>query len=66
VVPGTASWGIEGPVWPRLFGGCHVGRDTAGAIVDAGFTVTELERLTWPEGARGPEASVIVGCAVAA
>jgi ubiquinone/menaquinone biosynthesis C-methylase UbiE len=53
-------------VWPRLFGGCHVGRDTAGAIADAGFTVTELERLTWPEGARGPEASVIIGCAVAA
>ena len=52
--------------WPRLCGGCHVGRDTAGAMADAGFTVTELERLTWPEGARGPEASVIIGCAVAA
>jgi ubiquinone/menaquinone biosynthesis C-methylase UbiE len=53
-------------VWPRLFGGCHCGRDTAGAIADAGFTMTELVRLTFPEGARGPEAAVIIGCAVAA
>jgi ubiquinone/menaquinone biosynthesis C-methylase UbiE len=53
-------------VWPRLFGGCHCGRDTAGAIADAGFTMTELERLTFPDGARGPEASVIIGRAVPA
>jgi hypothetical protein len=52
-------------VWPRLFGGCHVGRDTAGAITEAGFTVTELERFTWPEGARGPQTPAIIGCAVA-
>ena len=56
---------LDATVWPRLFGGCHCGRDTAGAIADAGFTMTELERLTFPEGARGPEASVIVGSAVA-
>ena len=31
-----------------------------------GSPSTELERLTFPEGARGPEASVIIGCAVAA
>ena len=56
---------LDATVWPRLFGGCHCGRDTAGAIADAGFTTTELERLTFPEGARGPEASVIIGSAVA-
>ena len=45
---------LDATVWPRLFGGCHVGRDTAGAIEPAGFTVTELERFSFPEGARGP------------
>ena len=66
--PGTArrlQRVLDATVWPRLFGGCHVGRDTAGAIADAGFTVTELERFTWPEGARGPSSAAIVGCAVA-
>jgi ubiquinone/menaquinone biosynthesis C-methylase UbiE len=57
---------LDATVWPRLFGGCHCGRDTAGAIADAGFTMTELERLTFPEGSRGPEAAVIIGRAVAA
>ncbi len=56
---------LDATVWPRLFGGCHVGRDTAGAIADAGFTVTELERFTWPEGARGPQTPAIIGRAVA-
>jgi ubiquinone/menaquinone biosynthesis C-methylase UbiE len=57
---------LDATVWPRLFGGCHCGRDTAGAVADAGFTMTELERLTFPEGSRGPEAAVIIGRAVAA
>jgi ubiquinone/menaquinone biosynthesis C-methylase UbiE len=52
---------LDATVWPRLFGGCHVARDTAGAITDAGFTVTELERFAWPEGARGPQAPAIIG-----
>jgi len=56
---------LDATVWPRLFGGCHVGRDTAGAIAGAGFTVTELDRFTWPEGARGPQTAAIIGCAVA-
>ena len=56
---------LDATVWPRLIGGCHVGRDTAGAIADAGFTITELERFTWPEGARGPQAPAIIGRAVA-
>jgi len=57
---------LDATVWPRLFGGCHVARDTAGAIEQAGFTLTELERLTFPDGARGPEAAVIIGRAVRA
>ena len=41
---------LDATVWPRLFGGCHLARDTAAAIEEAGFTVTELERLSFPEG----------------
>lgn len=55
---------LDATVWPRLFGGCHCGRDTAGAIEQAGFELTELERLRFPEGSRGPDASVILGRAV--
>lgn len=57
---------LDATIWPRLFGGCHCGRDTAGAIERAGFELTEIERLSFPEGARGLEASVILGRAVPA
>lgn len=55
---------LDATVWPRLFGGCHTGRDTAGAIEAAGFTVVELERFRFPEGSRGPAADAILGRAV--
>ena len=32
-------------VWKRISGGCHMDRDTGGAIVDAGFHVEELDRV---------------------
>jgi ubiquinone/menaquinone biosynthesis C-methylase UbiE len=57
---------LDATVWPLMFGGCHVSRDTAAAIEEAGFTVTELERFSIPEGARGPSAAAIIGCAVLA
>lgn len=37
-----------GPVWPRLFAGCHPDRDTVAAMRDAGLVVTDLERFTLP------------------
>ena len=39
-------------------------RDTAAAIEEAGFTITELERFSFPEGARGPSSAAILGRAV--
>jgi ubiquinone/menaquinone biosynthesis C-methylase UbiE len=57
---------LDATVWPRLFGGCHTGRDTARAIEEAGFTLTEIERFSFPEGARGPESAAIRGRAVPA
>jgi SAM-dependent methyltransferase len=32
-------------LWPKLAGGCHPARDTGAAIVAAGFTVEECERI---------------------
>ncbi len=55
---------LDATVWPRLFGGCHVARDTVGAIEAAGFTVTELERFTFPENAHGPASAAVLGRAV--
>jgi SAM-dependent methyltransferase len=37
---------LSGPIWPRLFHGCHPDRDTVAAIRDAGFLVTDLDRFS--------------------
>ena len=60
----TVQRALDATVWPRLFGGCHVSRDTAAAIERAGFEITEIERFTFPEGSRGPESAAIMGRAV--
>jgi len=41
--------GLDATVWPFFGGGCHTGRDTAAAIIAAGFTVERLERFRFPE-----------------
>ncbi|MFI2435237.1 class I SAM-dependent methyltransferase [Streptomyces sp. NPDC018693] len=43
---------LDRTVWPRLFGGCHVGRDPVAAIRDAGFELGPYRRLTVPD--KGP------------
>jgi ubiquinone/menaquinone biosynthesis C-methylase UbiE len=55
---------LDATVWPRLCGGCHLGRDTEGAIERAGLEVVEIDRFGFPEGARGPSSSMILGRAV--
>jgi ubiquinone/menaquinone biosynthesis C-methylase UbiE len=32
------------PLWTRVAGGCHLNRDTAGVLAEAGFDVAPLER----------------------
>lgn len=41
---------LDATVWPRFFGGCHTGRDTAAAIAEAGFTLGEVTRFDFPPG----------------
>ncbi|MGN9779745.1 class I SAM-dependent methyltransferase [Micromonospora sp. H33] len=40
---------VDATVWPLVCGGCHTGRDTVAEIRDAGFTITELDRFSFPE-----------------
>ena len=40
---------LDATVWPHLFGGCHLGRDTAAAIEQAGFSIRRLDRFLFPE-----------------
>jgi ubiquinone/menaquinone biosynthesis C-methylase UbiE len=51
---------LDATVWPHLFGGCHLGRDTAAAIERAGFTIRRLDRFLFP-GARTPVSFHITG-----
>jgi len=55
---------LDATVWPRLFGGCHLSRDTAAAIERAGFTITTLEQFLFP-AARTPVSFHIAGHAAA-
>jgi hypothetical protein len=41
-MPGRLQRLADATVWPRLFGNCHMHRDTEGAIIDAGFDLGEV------------------------
>jgi hypothetical protein len=59
-----AQRALEVTVWPHLFGGCHLSRDTAAAIERAGFMITTLEEFLFP-AARTPVSFHIAGHATA-
>lgn len=40
---------VDATVWPLLAGGCHTATDPAGAITAAGFEITTVRRLRFPE-----------------
>jgi ubiquinone/menaquinone biosynthesis C-methylase UbiE len=44
---------MDATVWPAMAGGCHIGRDTAGEIERAGFTIDRLDPFLLPQ-ARTP------------
>ncbi len=41
--------GLDATVWPRLCGGCHTTTDPVAAITKAGFTITALRALRFPD-----------------
>ena len=54
---------LEAAVWPHLFAGCHLSRDTTAAIERAGFSIRRLDRFLFPQ-ARTPVSFHITGQAV--
>jgi ubiquinone/menaquinone biosynthesis C-methylase UbiE len=52
------------PAWQLVSGGCHLRRETAAAIEDAGFTMDRLRRFRFEAGVLGrPTSPQIVGVA---
>lgn len=55
---------LDRTVWPLLFGGCHTGRDTLGALRAAGFEIGDHRRLRVPEqGLSLPTSAHVLGVA---
>ena len=44
---------MDKTIWPRMAGGCHMTRDTRGAIEQAGFIVQRSRRFPFPPGPMG-------------
>ena len=45
---------LDATVWPRVFGTCHVARETGAAIGRAGFAIERCERFTFSPGPLAP------------
>jgi ubiquinone/menaquinone biosynthesis C-methylase UbiE len=55
---------LDATVWPRIFAGCHTGRDTVTAIAAAGFALDEVHRFRFPDsGPPSPAVPHVRGCA---
>ncbi|MZD04889.1 methyltransferase domain-containing protein [Streptomyces sp. SID5785] len=68
LAPGRGMRRVQGAldrtVWPRLFGGCHVGRDAVAALRRAGFETDGHRDLLLPErGPRMPTSYCVLGTA---
>ena len=51
------------PAWGRLMGGCHLNRDTLGAITAAGFGIASNRRFTFSVQRLNPPMAHILGTA---
>lgn len=47
--------------WPRVAGGCHMARDTAAAMAEAGFVIEQSERFSFTPGPPVPPIPHILG-----
>ncbi|GAA0596526.1 methyltransferase domain-containing protein [Kribbella sandramycini] len=65
-MPGRLQRVLDATIYPALSGGCHLHRDTLGAITAAGFTVTEVDRFDFPATGFNPAAPHILGRATKA
>jgi ubiquinone/menaquinone biosynthesis C-methylase UbiE len=54
---------LDATLWPRMAGGCHVGRDTVRAIEQSGFSIDRCDEFQFPN-VRTPSSSHVLGVAV--
>jgi SAM-dependent methyltransferase len=60
--PGRARWQRRlDALWPRIAGGCHLGRDTEASILRAGFEVGDIERYSFGIPPLDPPKAHILG-----
>ncbi|MGC4875929.1 class I SAM-dependent methyltransferase [Micromonospora sp. DT43] len=52
---------LDATVWPKLFAGCHTGRDTVAAIGAAGFAIDEVRRFRFPATSSSPSSPCVLG-----
>ncbi|MEV4655963.1 methyltransferase domain-containing protein [Micromonospora sp. NPDC049301] len=57
---------LDATLWPKLFAGCHTGRDTVAAISEAGFVIEDLRRFRFPATSNSPSSPCVVGRAITA
>jgi len=56
---------LDRTIWPLLAGGCHLGRDTAAAVIAAGFELTDLDSFLFPDTRiPNPAGTHILGTAI--
>lgn len=60
---GRAQGLLDATVYPPLAGGCHMGRDTAAALRQAGFDAVRVTRFRFPAGFPLPTSLHIIGSA---
>ena len=53
---------MDATFWPRVAGGCHLGRDTTSAVEQAGFLLERLARFRVPD-VRSPMSGHVLGVA---
>lgn len=44
-VAAAVQRGLDTTIWPRLFGGCHTGRDVLATMTASGFRIDRVDRL---------------------
>lgn len=55
---------LDATIWPGLAGGCHMGRDTVGAMEAAGFRIDRVEEFVFPlTRIPTPASSCVIGVA---
>lgn len=52
------------PIWQRALGGCHLNRDTLGAMREAGFAIEGYERFGFAPSALTPPLAHVLGTAI--